>query len=372
MTYGKKIILVLVTSSAIAAIIPALLVIYVDPFQIYHRAFIPKMGLSENQRYQNAGLINSYLRDPSQGYDSIALGTSMSANITSERIHSLFGWNKTVRLFTKGGGSREVTVIAERAIESGNVKHVLWEINPWNSLESYQLSLANEDFPTYLYDDSFFNDLRYVFNIDSLRLSIEILQGDMSSNDRNLEDIGTTLTDDDRHFYFNEVEKEPLATGSIAWHPLFEKWPKEKRESLSFLILDKDFYPVIDNLCNKDIEVVFYIPPYSKLQYAEQHATMDDIYAVIYMPRKILHRISSCKNMRLHAFDLMSFTADINYYRDFMHYTALTNDGLLELMAQRKQEITLDTIDHYEDAFIDQLNSHRIYTTYPAAPAPLK
>lgn len=43
-------------------LLPALVVAIIDPYQVFHRTFLPKVYFyKENERYQMAGLIKNYL-----------------------------------------------------------------------------------------------------------------------------------------------------------------------------------------------------------------------------------------------------------------------------------------------------------------------
>src|SRR6187402_1436963 len=77
--------------------IPSMFVFMVDPCQIFHR---PLPGFLNHGFFgmavcQNAGLINTYLQDPDEGYDSILIGTSLSGNFLSENIAQKTAWRKT-------------------------------------------------------------------------------------------------------------------------------------------------------------------------------------------------------------------------------------------------------------------------------------
>ena len=55
-------------------VLPALVVVAFDPFFVLHKPFIHKdIGFDGTDRYQNAGLINSYLADPSEKIDTIII-----------------------------------------------------------------------------------------------------------------------------------------------------------------------------------------------------------------------------------------------------------------------------------------------------------
>lgn len=359
---ARRFLITVVVVTMVALVVPALCVIMVDPFQIYHRPLFSKMGLSSNQRYQNAGLINTYLSDPDEGYDSIVVGTSMSANITSAQIRSSFGWDKTLRLMLKGGDPAEIRQTVFHALDTGNVQHLLLEFNPWHYLDDYEVSRLDPVFPGYLYNDSWLDDYPYLFSLDSLQLSIQLLRGDFSSYDLTFETIGQSYYQEFKHDTFNENIKEELKTGKT-WNETLVKWPMQKRLGWMAFRIEKDFMPVIDRLCHSGINVVVYVPPLSRLYYLDQGMMAQE---VVYMPRQVLRHIQPCQNIRLHAFDTMSFVDDLNYYRDTMHYTDETSIWLLGRMAGSKNLLIKETITEYEDEWVDRINARQAHSSYPA------
>lgn len=185
----KHICIIITLSLTIAVLLPALFIYYVDPFQIYHRSRYPIMGLSDNQRFQNAGLINSYLADPAEGYDSVMIGSSLSDNFTSADAQRYLGWNKTLRLFIDGANPKELQIVARHAISKATVQHVLWEIRPrYYSASINELTIDDEVFPSHLYNVQHYDDVKYLFNRDILVLALDIFAGQTSSI--NTENIG--------------------------------------------------------------------------------------------------------------------------------------------------------------------------------------
>ena len=61
-------------------IMPALFVYAADPCHVFHKPFkgLLDHGFTPETRCQNAGLINSWLSDPAEGFDSVLIGASTS------------------------------------------------------------------------------------------------------------------------------------------------------------------------------------------------------------------------------------------------------------------------------------------------------
>lgn len=359
----QRLMIVMAIVITTALLLPAALVFVVDPFRIYHDAWFGQ-GLSPNQRYQNAGLINRYLTDPASPYDSVILGTSMSANVSSAEIEAIFRSGKALRLMIKGGAADETAYTLRHALAGGQVHHLFWEINPWHYLDDYEASRLDGVFPRYLYNRSMLDDGPYLFNLDLLKVSWGILRGEHAEFDLTLETIGTSLFQDFKHETFNLNMQESLAQG-YAGSLQLEKLPPAERATVVYQRLQEQLFPLLDELCQSGGDTVLFLPPLSQLYYEEQGIRAAQ---VIYMPRQILARIKGCKNIRLHAFDLLPFTEDLNHYRDSMHYTEATSRWLLQRVAQGKNRLAENDITRYEDAWIDRINAHRVHSSYPAAP----
>jgi len=347
-----------------AAIAIFSLVLYVDPFQIYHKPLLPGQLLNENQRYQNAGLINSYLANPEQDYDSAAFGTSTSVNFTSKNISRNLGWKKTGRLFLPGGSPAEIRQTIVRAVASGKVKHLLLEMDLWSMNGEYRAA-ENPAFPLYLYNNSRFDDIKYFFDLQVFQETLKTLFGKADARNGTPEMLGYWADGSwvkEQHEGLNNKEHiSALASESLNLTP----WPEEKISTLHYPAIDVEMAPLFASLCNTDIEVVLFVPPYSMLYFMEKK---EDIYSVVYEPRAILKNIDACKNIRLHAFDLLDFTADLNNYKDHRHYLPHVSNKILEWMGKREHVLSFENIATYEHQWIEKLNKTRIYSTYPNEP----
>jgi len=339
-------------------------VLYVDPFQVFHKPWLAGMQMNENQRYQNAGLINSYLTDPERDYDSAAFGTSASANFSTTNLAGSLGWKKPIRLFLAGGSPAEIRQTVSRAVASGKIKHVLLEMDLWDMNGEYRPA-DNSTFPLYLYNENRFDDGKYFFDVQVFIEAIKTLFGMADTRNGTPEMLGYWADGDwvkPQHDGLNNKDHVNALGGErLSLTP----WTEEKIQSIPYPAIANEMAPLFASLCNKDIDVVLFVPPYSVLYFLEKQK---DIYTVIYEPRYILKSIAPCKNIRLHAFDVLDFTADLNNYKDHRHYLLHVSNQLLAWMGKREHIITLENISAYEKQWIDKLNNKPIFSTYPNEP----
>jgi len=371
MQHRKRIILALIVTVAVA-ILPALaLVIYVDPFQIYHKSFISGMGLQENQRYQNAGLINSYLNDPAEGYDSVMIGTSMSQNFTSALAEQTLGWKKSLRLFMPGAVAEEQIAVLQHALNTGRVQHVLLELHPFLYQDSYrQKKQVAEDptlyFPEFLYNNNFFDDAPYIFNIDVLKMSWRILGGKLTDAVLKPESIGywgnknTLVADYEKFNTPASIAKLRELTAGFQLHARSER----DVDSQKYPILTDNLFPLLKKYCNTDKEIILFIPPWPRFRYQKsEKVTLRSIY----MLRSILSSTENCKNIRLYDFDTMNFSGDMKNYMDEQHYMPWINADILTMIASQQGRLTTGNIAEFENRMIAVLNNYQIYTTLTTA-----
>lgn len=347
--------------------LPALFIYYVDPYQVFHKHTSPDLGLTHNQRYQNAGLINSYLNDPTEHYDSILVGTSLSANFTGNDLQKSLHWQRPLRLLMEGGNPKEQSILVQHALDTKKIEHILWELFPRFYYSSVNdVSTDSKVFPDYLYNNNPFDNYPYLFNQDVLAQSWYAWKEHSYLFSLNAETIGywgDNPAIEEQHKNFNSADNiiaalNPGIDTSIEMI--------NANELFHYPVLEEETFPVIDKVCNSNTEIVFFIPPLSKLDYLGGGTEYPR--RVIYMPRFILQKIAPCKNISLHAFDLMGFANDLNHYKDREHYLPYINVKMLDLISRNESQLTLNNVTTYETDFRKILNEKQITSSYHEPP----
>ena len=371
MNHRKRAIVVFVIA-AIIVVLPALLVIYVDPFQIYHKPRIAGMALQENQRYQNAGLVNSYLADTGEAYDSVMIGTSMSQNFTGAMVSKTLSWQKPLRLFMPGALAEEQLAVLQHALDTGRVKHILLELHPFLYQDSYRQKkqLAADKtlyFPRFLYNDTVLDDAPYIFNIDVLKMSWRLLTqapAAQSSTTKlfNPETLGYWGRDENvhsDHLAFNAAENIAKIKQQTAGFSVKAKSDDEIR-AWDYPILSDSLLPLLSIYCNSDIDIVMYVPPWPRFRYQKSDKVT---LRSLYMMRRLLEKTADCGNIHLYNFDLLDFTGNLVYYKDEQHYLPEINQRILDHIARGEHRLTRDNIAQFENNFIEGLNRYVVYSS---------
>lgn len=372
MNHRQRAVIALCTTLAIAILPALLMVIYVDPFQIYHRPYIRDMGLQENQRYQNAGLINSYLADANQGYDSVLIGTSMSQNFTGAMVSNTLHWQKPLRLFMPGAVAEEQLTVLQHALHSGRVKHVLLELHPFLYQDSYRqrkqvLADASLYFPDFLYNNSVLDDAPYIFNIDVLKISWRALLPKSTANNLALENLtpdnigywGDDANVNADYLAFNSPDHIARLQQQTAGFTVTAKSKADIR-ALDYPILADSLLPLLESYCNQELEIVMYVPPWPRFRYQKsEKVTLRALYSM----RRILETTAHCRNITLYNFDLLDFAGDLNNYKDEQHYLPAINQDILNRIAGKENRLTLDELDSFEQNFVSTLNNYSVFSS---------
>lgn len=303
----------------------------IDPLQQYREATYSPL-FSGKERYQNPGLAKNYT------YDMIILGSSMTENFIPSNVGELLGGN-VLKLSMEGSTSTEQRLIADVAINTNQVKKALWGLDYFAVRED---SVRDEDtFPFYLYDDSQFNDYKYIFNISNVAHALKaiFLPKDRFQHYRNLELLNNW-----------DSEAEYGADHVLA------KWKQAKLyEQISAEIeppieeVEQRFDDTILSLvkAHPEIEFIFYYPPYSVIRQQVWYSHNPERFTnQLEMKQYIYEKFSNLDNVSLYDFQSdSSITYDLNVYKDLSHHSGAINQLILEEIAAGTHRVTEDNVN---------------------------
>lgn len=302
--------------------LPAALVWVFDPFFVYHKPFfMADMKFDRTSRFQNAGIINSVLADPDRGFNSIILGTSMSQNFP---LHE-----NTVPLTLSGGRAKELWMTATKAIATGRVKTVLWEIHWSYSAEDPDALHPQSPIPAYLYNDTRLDDWKYFFNNDVVEKAMKIAKGSV----KNRTDLSAlNVWDGDLNSAdfknFNTAENAKTLRADLgAQADLSDNPPAGIRTA--FPNIEQNLLPVLR--AHPEIKFRLYFPPVSYYAYAVRGS--EAFWTEMTMRQAVLDATADLNNVESYAFDLTPGIGDtLRNYKDPDHYAAWVNAKILDTM----------------------------------------
>ena len=358
----------ILTLSAIATFTaaPAAIVWAIDPLQIYRARSDQPIDLQRLPRYQIAGLIHTYLADSSKSFDTIIMGTSLSQNFAQSQVQAALGSSGVIKMAMAGAWAQTQIFIVDRALQTENVKRVIWEINDRSfAVMPTNEANANHVFPAYLYEGGL-GLHQYLFNVDNLIESLRQLHllNQTSEWRAQGDEWGTwyysdALWHDKRAKHkrnrFHQYRKD-LAKGMLKPYPTIESLLKAFPPPERYVAIDE-----IITLVKKHTTVSFdfFIPPVSVAFYAHQEP--QDLSLRFGMANYAVKHLATLPNVRLFAFNNVSeIVTDLSLYRDLSHYHPDINAWISETIAAGDHQLTAANINAYEEAWYRLITAFRV------------
>ena len=207
------------------------------------------------------------------------------------------------------------------------------------------------EYPTYLYDQNLFNDVKYLYNQDVLIRCMYITK-------LKLIDKKTGITSfDDYGNWSAEFEGRYGSKYILNNHETF-KMPmgsKKLTEEEKQRVLENITQNVIETAeANPETMFYIYISPYSAIWWGEQ-LEEGNINRDIEAERYVIESLLKCKNVNLYSFNThYDITTDMDNYRDKLHYGEWINTDILKFMKNGEGLLT-------QDNYLDYLNEEKIF-----------
>ena len=337
-------------------IVPAAFVVFADPFFIFHKKFASDIGFDGTDRYQNAGLINSFLADPAEQFDTIILGTSLSQNLPVAAFRNEFG-KDALKLTLSGGRAKDLGTVARRAIATGRVKRVVWEISEYFEGDNANAINEGSPLPQFLYNETLTDDWRYVFNNDVVEKAFKVVRARvLRRHMAKRSPLGTLYTWEhhDQFRKFNEPKNLAKLRQKIRAADLPIQAAPPATIRTAFPNLRKNLLPVVK--ANPDIEFLLFFPPVSHYVYAQYGNRK--FWRQMLMRKELLEATRPLKNVRVFAFDLDGGTSDtLQHYLDPDHYRPWISARMADSIAARDHVLTAEGWESYTLALIKKVNA---------------
>lgn len=279
----------------------------VDPLRYYHPPWF-QIGYSENQRFQNPGLIRH------EDFDTVLIGTSHTEHFTGEDMSVVLGLN-AINLSMSGSSIVEQHTLLRLALDSGKVRRVLWEIN-YPSFSTGEIANRDFEFPTYLYRPGAETPFRYLASWDTFLESLAALRGLRANR---LDDMHRW----DREFEFSE--ERVLAN----WDHMQQRWNDDLRAvwalySVSLENVPALFEKYVAALIKQYPEVNFdlLLLPTSMLDYSSDFQVSEQRFDKRLALREAVAGLAETRpNVAVWDFQLNpEFTTDLGRYKDLEHF----------------------------------------------------
>lgn len=335
--------------AALPLVLMATLTAAVDPYNLFHRQpfattrYFQTTKHTERQRLHAFGLIHTHIDAPDSRYDAILAGSSRTAGMSTELIAATLGIGQVADLSLIGSRGNENRILVERALETGRISTVVWEIDYW-FIDPREQSTA---IPEYLRTAHRVDDVRYLLTPFVCADAFDLVTG---RNADRWADSLERLNDPTRLFTLARFQRASSAIAS-ALRPAPRKRPTQPlRSAAPIERLDRDIIEVVERFPSVRFYLLFPVVP--TLLYASEPP--ERIPAFLRGRRYLVERFRDAPNVRIFAFDTDATVAgNLANFSDANHCGHGADAYLLACMANGVNQLTLSSIDQYERSFIE-------------------
>jgi hypothetical protein len=324
-------------------------VIRIDPFFHYRK---PKTDTYyytiNNERSQNDGIVKHF------DYDALIAGTSMTQNFKTSEADELFGVS-AIKVPAAGGSFREINeTIAVALRYQPKLKTIIRGLD-MNMFTQDKDTMRTDlgAYPTYLYDENPFNDVKYLFNKNVL---LDHLIPMLTTKN----ETGSGITSFDEYAnwmaYFPFGVHAVCAGGVPATEPAAAVHLSEEEKQTVLENIEQNVISL--PAAYPDVTFYYFFPPYSAI-YWQSLVNNGEIYKQIEAEQIVIEEILQYDNIKLFSFNEMTdITTDLNNYEDTIHYGEWINSLILAYMKDGKCLLTAENYSDYLDA------EQSFYTAY--------
>lgn len=315
-------------------------VINVDPYFHYHKPYITNYYyVLDNQRSQNDGIVKHF------DYNAIITGTSMTENFKTSEMDALFGVN-SIKVPFSGGSYKEINDNLIVALENNpDLKTIVRCLDYGRFFDDKDM--MREDlgtYPSYLYDNNLFNDVKYLFNKDVIFDRVYKMYLEKGENGFK---SGITTFDNYSRWqsYYTFGINNVLPEGVLSVDSSNEfHLTKEEKE-----IINKNITQNVTALADQypDVKFYYFFSPYS-IAWWNSLNNNGTIHRQIEAERYVIELILQHPNIYLYSFNnLTDITTDLNNYKDPTHYGEWVNSLMLQWMRNGEYLLTKDNYQEY-------------------------
>lgn len=321
-------------------------VIIIDPFFHFHKPDTENFFYTlNNERSQNNGIMRHF------DYNALITGTSMTENFKTSEMDSIFGV-KSIKVSFSGAPYKEINNNLISALSyNPNLKTIVRSLDMnYFFDDSNRMRTELGIYPTYLYDNNVFNDIKYIFNRDIVfKWMYEMVRSKCEADFV----PGITSFDD----YENWADNYTYGIKTVGINDIVITEPgvpihitESEKETIY-----NNIYANVISLAEQYPDVTFYcfIPPYS-IAWWQPLVVNGEIYKQIEAEEYIIELILECENIKLYSFNNNEdIITDLNNYKDTTHYGPWINSLILKWMYSDKGLLTKENYKSYLSEELD-------------------
>ena len=319
---GKKYVICFLMLFITVMIMIFVTVFSFDPYFHYHKPYDFVRYVLNNQRYQNDGILRNF------DYDGVIIGSSMIENTKNSEFDELYSV-KSIKAPLSGASYKEINDNLKKALKNHKLKAVIRGLDIVKILDpADKMKYALNSYPTYLYDDNIFNDVKYIYNKATFVESV------IPVAKRTLKRMASTTFDE--YSYWNDYYE----FGAEAIKKEYYREPNKKENKH---LTEEDYKNIYENIMKNVIETVaenestdfyYFWTPYS-MYYWDALNQKGEIEQYLDAVEYATSLMVGYDNLHLYSFiSDFEVVENSDNYKDICHYSKDINSKMLKMMKE--------------------------------------
>ena len=318
-----------------------ILVCYVDPYFHYHKPYTEKFFYTlNNERSQNDGISKNF------EYEGLITGTSMCENFKTSDAEMFFG-TKFIKVPYSGGTYKEIDDNIETALESNNKLQIVIRGLDMGKIIENKDAMRNDlgEYPTYLYDNNPFNDVKYLFNKGVILKIIPMIKNNLLNKDSGMTTFDA-YANWMKSYQFGVYSKLFFPNGVNITNDIPEQ--RELTDDEKRMVEENIDENVIKTAKNHpEVDFYYFFTPYSAL-YWKKLIEAGTYERQIQAEEIAIEKMLEVENIKLFSINnRYDLTTDLNNYKDSTHYGEWINSLLIRYMHDGKFQLTKGNYKEY-------------------------
>lgn len=301
------------------------MVMLFDPFFHYHKPLPGLKAVLSDKEYQCIGTLKTF------EYDSVIAGSSVAENYNNRWFDEGFGCT-SIKAIRSYGATADLCYLLDVAFEQQELKYIFYSMDPTALAAEPQITFESSGCPMYLYDDNYFNDIKYLLNKDVLLEKIPYLIANSFIGNY---DEGNSYNWAKWKTFSKEVLMSNYTPRETVDEMKAADFAKENLEANLALIKERiEEHP--------DTEFKIFMPPYS-IMWWDNAYRIGETDGFLYNFEKAMETLIPYENVSFYFFmNERDIVTNLDNYMDAVHFSDEINHYICNSMIEDNYRVTMD------------------------------
>lgn len=341
---SKKFVKITIATTAVLLLAVVITVFIFDPLFQYHKPFFDLYPTDLSGGYVIPGVAKSF------DYDCAIIGSSLSMNFDASQFEEAFGCD-CAKLTVYGLEPKEADgLLNSISANSAKPQAIFFEVRPRVFLiDNYDDA---DDIPSYLVDNNYFNDSKYIFNstiwgrflLNMEKSSKKEFLGKLNFDTMWKDDVPGGSKETALSNYDRPEMSEPV-------HSL-EEYAKYADKNMSGLLNHVEENP--------DIEYYIYFPPVSVL-YWDTVIRGGNLKIIKDGMMKTVEKLLQYSNVNVFVYSndkSLSTIKNLDHYIDSIHYDPEVSEYMLDCFISGENKLNIDNYASTLENFFSEIENY--------------